>query len=319
MQRHQLLNTQVQVQRLASSIAMGGMATRLALAAVCSIVLLSSLGTVAATGKTGRITVYWGQTASEGSLRKACESNLYSTVILSFLTHFGGGRYKLNLAGHSWSAVSPDIKYCQSKKILVLLSIGGGIGKYSLASEADAKAVAKHLWDFYLGGSSRSRPFGNAVLDGIDFDIELGSSKHYDDLAKYLKKYSGKGKRKVWLTAAPQCPFPDRMLGEALRTGLFDRVHVQFYNNPVCSYRAGNVAAFTRAWNKWANSLPRGSVYLGLPASPRAAGSGYVDPATLKSRVLPIIQRSRNYGGIMLWSRYWDIQTGYSKAVKRAV
>lgn len=300
-------------------MAMGKMATRLALAAVCCVVLLSSVGTAAAAGKTGRITVYWGQTASEGSLRKACESNLYSTVILSFLTNFGGGSYKLNLAGHSWSAVGPDVKYCQSKNVLVLLSIGGGIGKYSLASKADAQAVANHLWDLYLGGRSKSRPFGNAVLDGVDFDIELGSSKHYDDLARYLKEYSRKGRKKVWITAAPQCPFPDRMLGQALRTGLFDRVHVQFYNNPVCSYRAGNVAAFTRAWNKWTSSLPQSSVYLGLPASPRAAGSGYVKPAMLTSKVLPIVQQSRNYGGIMLWSRYWDLQTGYSRAVKHAV
>ncbi|CAO1939103.1 unnamed protein product [Urochloa humidicola] len=295
------------------------MASLLASAAVCCIVLLSCLGTVAATGKTGRITVYWGQTASEGSLHKACASNLYSTVILSFLTNFGGGHYKLDLTGHAWSAVGPDVKYCQSKKILVLLAIGGGFGKYSLASKADAKAVADHIWNVYLGGHSKTRPFGDAVLDGVDFDIEHGGAKHYDDLARYLKDYSKKGKKKVWITAAPQCPFPDRMLGQALRTGLFDRVHVQFYNNPVCSYRAGNVAAFTRAWNTWTRSLPRSSVYLGLPAAPRAAGSGYVPPATLVSKVLPIVQRSRNYGGIMLWSRYWDLQTGYSRAVKHAV
>ena len=299
------------------------MAARLAMAAAacCLVLLSSSVGTAVAAGKTGRITVYWGQTASEGSLRKACESNLYSTVILSFLTRFGGGRYKLDLTGHSWSAVGPDVKYCQSKNIIVLLAIGGGFGDYSLASKADAKAVADHIWDLYLGGRSKqqARPFGDAVLDGVDFDIEHGGSKHYDDLARYLKGYSSKGKKKVWVTAAPQCPFPDRMLGQALRTGLFDRVHVQFYNNPVCSYRAGNVAAFTRAWRTWTGSLPRSSVYLGLPAAPRAAGSGYVPPATLVAKVLPIVQRSRNYGGVMLWSRYWDLQTGYSRAVKHAV
>ncbi|KAF8780711.1 hypothetical protein HU200_001316 [Digitaria exilis] len=274
---------------------------RLALAAVgiSCVVLLSSFGTAAATGKTGRITVYWGQTSSEGSLHKACQSNLYSAVILSFLTKFGHGSYKLDLTGHSWSAVGPDIKYCQSKNILVLLAIGGGFGDYSLASKADAKAVADHIWDVYLGGHSKSRPFGDAVLDGVDFDIEHGGSKHYDDLAS-ARSLTG-------------------MLGQALETGLFDRVHVQFYNNPVCSYRSSNVEAFTKAWQRWTRSFPRSSVYLGLPASPRAAGSGYVEPATLVSKVLPIVRRSKNYGGIMLWSRYWDLQTGYSRAVKHAV
>ncbi|BAH92611.1 Os04g0347200 [Oryza sativa Japonica Group] len=162
---------------------------RLALAAaMCGALILSSSSSAAAAGKkTGRITVYWGQTAAEGRLREACGSGLYTTVIVSFLTGFGGGRYKLDLAGHDRGAVGPDVKYCQSRGVLVLLSIGGGIGRYSLASKADAKAVADHLWDFYLGGRSKSRPFGDAVLDGIDFDIELGRPAHYDDLARYLR------------------------------------------------------------------------------------------------------------------------------------
>ncbi|XP_006658497.1 acidic endochitinase-like [Oryza brachyantha] len=299
-------------------------ASWLALAAAVSCAVVASLscgGAAAAAGRTGRITVYWGQTSSEGGLREACASGLYSTVIISFLTDFGGGHYKLNLAGHAWSAVGPDVKYCQSRNVLVLLSIGGGMGKYSLASRADAKAVADHLWNVYLGGSSTSRPFGDAVLDGVDLDIELGSSAHYDDLARYLKAYSGRkpAGRKVWLTAAPQCPFPDRLLGEALRTGLFDRVHVQFYNNPACNYRASNAAGFTAAWGRWAASLPGNSVYLGLPAAGPAASNGYVPPETVRSSVLPIVQKSKNYGGIMLWSRYWDKHTGYSKSVKSAV
>jgi chitinase len=79
------------------------------------------------------------------------------------------------------------------------------------------------------------------------------------------------------------------------------------------------VQGFKAAWNKWTRSLPRSSVYLGLPAARGAAGSGYVEPRTLVTKVLPIVRRSRNYGGIMLWSRYHDIQTGYSKRVKSAV
>jgi chitinase len=291
-----------------------GMGSRLALVIVCSV-LLSLIGTSAATGKTGRITVYWGQTSNEGSLRKACESKLYSTVILSFLNNFGSGKYGLNLAGHSWAAVGPDVKYCQSKKVLVLLAIGGGIGKYSLASKADAKAVAKHLWDYYLGGKSRSRPFGTAVLDGVDFDIELGSRAHYDDLARYLKGYS----KKVFVTAAPQCPFPDASLGPALRTGLFDYVWVQFYNNPPCQFNAtagvGNLAS---AWDRW-TGIPAKQVFLGLPAAPAAAGSGFIQTSDLISTVLPVVKKSSKYGGIMLWSRFHDLQTVYSDMVKSSV
>ncbi|GJN37188.1 hypothetical protein PR202_gb26116 [Eleusine coracana subsp. coracana] len=301
---------------------MGKITGRMALAVITFCVLYSFIGTATATGKTGKITVYWGQNTNEGSLRQTCETRLYSTVIISFLTDFGSGNYKLNLAGHSLSEVGPDVDYCQSRKIQVLLAIGGSKGTYSLASQGDAKPVAEYLWRMYLGGRPmprQKRPFDSAVLDGIDFDIEKGSSQYYDDLARYLKAYSS-GNKKVWITAAPQCPYPDRWLEGALKIGILDRVHVQFYNNPACSYGAGNEKAFTRAWNTWTKSLPAGSsIYLGLPASPRAARSGYVPPAMLTSTVLPIVQNSAKYGGIMLWNRYWDLQNGYAKDVKRDV
>ncbi|MED6215643.1 Endochitinase B1, partial [Stylosanthes scabra] len=86
----------------------------------------------------------------------------------------------MNLAGHcnpsilnSCTKFSAEIKGCQSKGIKVLLSIGGGIGNYSLSSIQDARNVSKFLWNTFLGGKSPSRPLGDAVLDGIDFDIEL--------------------------------------------------------------------------------------------------------------------------------------------------
>jgi chitinase len=54
------------------------------------------------------------------------------------------------------------------------------------------------------------------------------------------------------------------------------------------------------------------AVYLGLPASPEAAGSGYVNADTLVSQVLPLVEGSPNYGGVMLWSRSYDKDAGFS-------
>lgn len=198
-----------------------------------------------------------------------------------------------------------------------MLSIGGGAGSYYLASSQDAMQVAEYLWNNFLGGSSPSRPLGDAVLDGIDFDIEGGTDQHWDELARYLKSYS-KGGRRVYLTAAPQCPFPDAWVGGALSTGLFDYVWVQFYNNPPCQYSQGNGANFVSAWKQWL-SIPARKIFLGLPAAPQAAGSGFVPAADLTSQVLPIIKKSGKYGGIMLWSKYYDDLTGYSSAVKSHV
>ncbi|PKI26464.1 hypothetical protein CRG98_048847, partial [Punica granatum] len=67
-----------------------------------------------------------------------------------------------------------------------------------------------YLWNNFLGGRSSSRPLGDAVLNGIDFDIEGGKGRHWDDLARFLSGYNNSGTR-VYLTAAPQCPFPDAL------------------------------------------------------------------------------------------------------------
>ena len=167
------------------------------------------------------------------------------------------------------------------------------------------------------GGQSSSRPLGAAVLDGIDFDIEGGSTQHWDDLARSLSAYSTQSK-KVYLTAAPQCPYPDAHLGDALKTGLFDYVWVQFYNNPQCQYTSGSITNLENSWKQWTTDVAATKIFLGLPASPEAAPSGGFIPASvLTSQVLPAINSSAKYGGVMLWSKYYD--NGYSSSIKDSV
>ncbi|CAD5191924.1 unnamed protein product [Musa acuminata subsp. malaccensis] len=146
------------------------------------------------------IGVYWGQNTDEGSLADACATGNYEYVNIATLFN--------------------EIQSCQERGVKVMLSIGGG-GSYGLSSTEDAKDVASYLWHSFLGGSAArySRPLGNAVLDGIDFNIAGGSTEHYDELAGTKK-----------------CPFPDYWLGNALRTDLFDFVWVQFFNNPSCHF-----------------------------------------------------------------------------------
>jgi hypothetical protein len=48
-------------------------------------------------------------------------------------------------------------------------------------------STADALWNAYLGGSASNRPFGNAVLDGIDLDIQHGPNMYYDYFALRLK------------------------------------------------------------------------------------------------------------------------------------
>ncbi|XBI20366.1 hypothetical protein VPH35_061675 [Triticum aestivum] len=194
-----------------------------------------------ATCHAGSIAVYWGQNDGEASLAETCASGNYKFVILAFLPKFGKGQTpQLDLASHcdpssgGCRGQSKDIKMCQSRGVKVLLSIGGGDGSYGLSSPGDAQQVALYLWNNYLGGASSSGPLGDVVLDGIDFDIEQGSAKFWNDLATDLKNLGKNGGNTVLLSAAPQCPFPDEWDGGATSTGLFDYVWVQFYNNEEC-------------------------------------------------------------------------------------
>nr|GEU95689.1 hevamine-A-like [Tanacetum cinerariifolium] len=273
----------------------------------------------------GGISIYWGQNGNEGTLAETCATGNYEYVNIAFLWTFGNGRTpKMDLSGHcdpysnGCTNLSTNITYCQAQGIKVMLSIGGGIGSYSIASKQDAQDVATYLWDNFLGGKSTGiRPLGNASLDGIDFDIEAGGSQHWDDLARYLSAYSTHDK-KVYLTAAPQCPYPDAWLGGALQTGLFDFVWVQFYNNPPCQYSV-NISNLEDGWKQWTSDIPVSKIFLGLPAASTAAGSGFIPVTDLTSKVLPAIKGSPNYGGVMLWSKYYDDQTGYSAAIKNDV
>jgi chitinase len=170
----------------------------------------------------GSIAIYWGQNGNEGTLAETCATGNYAFVNIAFLCSFGSGQSpQLNLAGHcdpysnACTNLTADIHSCQSRGVKVMLSIGGGAGGYTLNSEQDAAELAQYIWNSYLGGSGK-RPLGDAVLDGVDFDIESGNPDYYGALAAHLKSYSGQGGKKVYLSAAPQCPFPDASVGKAL-------------------------------------------------------------------------------------------------------
>ncbi|CAI8589788.1 unnamed protein product [Vicia faba] len=82
---------------------------------------------------------------------------------------------------------------------------------------------------------------------------------------------------------------PDYYLDKAIKTGLFDYVFVQFYNNPPCQYNiaTSDATLLLQSWNAWTSLvLPNNTVFLGLPASPNAAPSGgYIPPIDLITKI----------------------------------
>uniref|UniRef100_A0A2N9FKZ7 chitinase n=1 Tax=Fagus sylvatica TaxID=28930 RepID=A0A2N9FKZ7_FAGSY len=118
--------------------------------------LLSSLLIISLckSSQAGGIAIYWGESSDEGTLASTCAIGNYHPSV--------------NTCTHQSTA----IQACQRQGIKVLLSLGGRVVSYSLSSANDAKQDANFLWNNYLGGRSNSRPLGDAVLNGIDFDIE---------------------------------------------------------------------------------------------------------------------------------------------------
>uniref|UniRef100_A0A7N2MHP7 GH18 domain-containing protein n=1 Tax=Quercus lobata TaxID=97700 RepID=A0A7N2MHP7_QUELO len=187
--------------------------------------------------KAAGIAIYWAQNSNEVSLADNCATRNYQYVNLAFLNKFGNGQTPmLNLAGHSdpsantCTRFSSEIKACQGQGIKVFLSLGGYDGSYTLSTADDAKQVANYLWKNYLGGH----------LNGIS------------------------QQKKVYLAAAPQCPFPDTHLDTDIKTGLFDYVWVQFYNNRDCQY-AGNANDLLNSWKTW-TTVQAKQVFLGVPS-----------------------------------------------------
>ncbi|KGN56469.1 acidic endochitinase [Cucumis sativus] len=275
----------------------------------------------------GGIATYWGQNIREGRLTAACATGKFQIVNIGFLSTFGNGQPpQVNLTRHCnpicngcWN-VSAGIVNCQNDGVKVMLSMGGPHGNYSLSSAAEALDLADYIWSNFLHGHSTSpRPFGYAPLDGVDFRIERGEfSPYYTLLARRLHDYGQQCGRKVYLTAAPQCHFPDNYLTQSLHTGLFDYIWVRFFNDRQCQYNSSHPSGFRSSWMRWIHSIPAKKFYLGIPAS-EEAGKGYVAPSVLMREVLPFVKRSVGYGGVMLFDLSNDVQTNYSSLISGRV
>ncbi|KAG8090338.1 hypothetical protein GUJ93_ZPchr0011g28219 [Zizania palustris] len=272
--------------------------------AMACFLLLSGQSTAV---RTGQVAVFWGRHKDEVSLKDACDAGLYTSVIISFYSVFGHGRYWVDLSGHPLHGVGSDIKHCQSKGISVLLSIGGQGDQYSLPSSRSAADVAYNLYNSFLDGRRKGvfRPFGDAVVDGIDFFIDQGSPDHYDELARKLFSYY---QYEVLLTATTRCTYPDRLLEKALATGLFSHIHVRMFGGDEL-----NCTATPReSWEKWAATYTGSLVYLTVVASPEQDEYAYMSPRTLNNTVLRFIEEKPNYGGLIIWDAFYDNHTGYS-------
>ncbi|KJA26015.1 glycoside hydrolase family 18 protein [Hypholoma sublateritium FD-334 SS-4] len=306
---------------------------------VAWFVLCSTLVSAFSSERNDNLAVYWGQDSANNQQRLSfyCEDDTIDAIPLAFLYIFfgAGGMPVIDFAnicstgGNNFpgtdladcSFMASDIEQCQAKGKIVTLSLGGATAKVGFSSSSQASDFAHTIWNLFLGGSSSMRPFGSAVLDGVDLDIENGSNAFYNTFVNTLRSLAQNAKKRYYVTAAPQCPFPDAELGNALNSAFFDAVYVQFYNN-FCETSAPS--EFNMAtWDNWAKTVSPNrdiKVYLGAPGSPGSAGDGFVSSGTLINVVKEAQQKYSSFGGVMLWDADSAQTNGrYQVTVKNAI
>jgi hypothetical protein len=158
-------------------------------------------------------------------------------------------------------------------------------------------------------GSKTLRPFGDAALDGFDFDFEANVQNmaiFANELRALMK--ADKSKQKFYLTAAPQCPYPDQADKDILNGPVYiDAIWVQFYNN-YCGVNSFNKDVSSskynfEEWDNWAKTVSVNKnvkVMIGVPAFTTAASTGYI-PASELAKVIEYTKKFESLGGVMMW------------------
>jgi chitinase len=305
------------------------------MAGIASAVPHRTLSARANSTSSSQTVVYWGQNGSG-----ATENNDLSTyctadsgidvIVLSFLYQFGNGlTIPSGVIGESCFVsttgepqecdnVASSITKCQAAGIKVILSLGGASASYSLTSQAEAEAIGQYLWESYGGSGNTSvpHPFGNATVDGWDFDIESNEGNQYFQymISKLRSNFASDTSKSYYITGAPQCPIPEPNMGEIIGNSTFDYLWVQFYNNngyapDPCSLGFNGGAPFNyNSWAKYLAGTPSkdAKIFVGVPASTLGANGNsggaeyYITPADLASLVADTKGNS-TFGGVMMW------------------
>lgn len=180
------------------------------------------------------------------------------------------------------------------------------------------------MWGLFGPDTTRAnRPFGSAVVDGFDLDFEsattnlLPFARRLKDNIDGASSPPANSTRKFYLTAAPQCVYPDAAMTDVIDGDVpLDFLMVQFYNNycGVSSFVAGQEpdqgSGFNlKTWDDWARNTSANrdvKILVGAPGNTGGAGSGYVDAEQLVA-VLDYSRQFASFGGAMVWdmSQVW--------------
>lgn len=270
------------------------------------------------------VTGYWQNFDNGAAVQRISDvQSHYDIIAVAFADATGTpGAVTFNLDsaglnGYTVEQFKADIRAKQAAGKKVIISVGGEKGTVSVNDSASAANFADSVY-------AVMREYG---FDGVDIDLENGLNATY--MTQALRSLSAKAGPSMILTMAPQTIDMQSTSGSYFRTALNVKdiltvVNMQYYNSGSmlgCDgkvYSQGSVDFLTAlACIQLEGGLDPSQVGLGLPASTRGAGSGYVSPSVVNN-ALDCLTRGTNCGtfkpsrtypslrGAMTWSTNWD-------------
>ncbi|MFC8085215.1 chitinase [Streptomyces sp. NPDC057340] len=281
------------------------------------------------------VTGYWQNFNNGATVQKISDvPSAYDIIAVAFAdatTTPGAVTFNLDsagLGGYTVDQFKADVRAKQAAGKKVIISVGGEKGTVSVNSASSATNFANSVY-------SLMQEYG---FDGVDIDLENGINPTY--MTQALRSLSAKAGPDMILTMAPQTIDMQSTQGGYFQTALNVKdiltvVNMQYYNSGTmlgCDgkvYAQGTVDFLTAlACIQLEGGLDPSQVGLGLPASTRAAGGGYVAPSVVNA-ALDCLTKATNCGsfkpsrtypdlrGAMTWSTNWDATAGnaWSSAV----
>jgi chitinase len=281
------------------------------------------------------VTGYWQNFNNGATVQKLSDVQAqYDIIAVAFADATGTpGAVTFNLdsaglGGYTVDQFKADIKAKQAAGKKVIISVGGERGTVTVNDSTSATNFANSVY-------SLMQTYG---FDGVDIDLENGLNATY--MTQALRSLSAKAGPSMVLTMAPQTIDMQSTSNSYFQTALNVKdiltvVNMQYYNSGSmlgCDgkvYSQGSVDFLTAlACIQLEGGLAPSQVGLGLPASTRGAGSGYVSPSVVNNALdcltkgtgCGTFKPSRTYPdlrGAMTWSTNWDATAGnaWSNAV----
>jgi chitinase len=274
------------------------------------------------------LTGYWQNFDNGATVQKISDvPSAYDIIAVAFAdatTTPGAVGFTLDsagLGGYTVDQFKADIKAKQAAGKKVVVSVGGQNGTVSVNDATSAANFADSVY-------ALMQTYG---FDGVDIDLENGLNATY--MTQALRALSAKAGPSLVITMAPQTIDMQSTSNAYFQTALNIKdiltvVNTQYYNSGSmlgCDgkvYSQGTVDFLTAlACIQLEGGLSPAQVGLGVPASTRAAGSGYVSP-TVVDNALDCLARGTGCGtfkpsktypdlrGAMTWSTNWDATAG---------